>query len=486
MLTERERAPLRLSATPPSARSRAAAHRVAVIGGGITGLTVAWELMRRGIDVVVFEAADRPGGVIGTDRLGAWTAERGPNSLAATDDVCDLIEHLGIEAQVVTPARVARRRYVARGDTLLPVPSSPLELARTPLLSTRAKWRLLREPFVGRRADDAAGDESLGAFVRRRLGSEVLDGLVAPFVRGVYAGNADALSARHAMPRLVDLERRHGSVLIGAVRAARARRRMRQAGRMALGTSLSFRAGMGTLPDALASALGDRMTCGATVRRLARTATGSWRIDVERAGRSQSVTVAHAVIAVPAHRLRDLQLPASCRESISVISAVDHAPIATVSIGVRRDGIAHPLDGFGFLVADHSRRTLLGGLFTSSMFAGRCPDGMALLTCFVGGTQARWRSALPLDALMPPLLSDLRALLGATAAPSFVTLTAWPRAIPQYDAGHEAVVCAARAMETNDVGLTLAGGWRTGVSVGDCITGARMAAQRVIAHVGHV
>ena len=454
------------------------AEPVVVVGAGITGLTAAWELARAGVPVTVLDAANRAGGMISTERRGEWIIERGPTSMLATPDVASLVEQLGLGGDVTPVAAAARHRYVARGRRLLAVPMSPAALATTSLLSGRAKWRLLLEPFV---RHQGPLDETLASFVRRRLGPEVLANLVSPFVSGVYAGDAERLSVRHAMPSLCELERRHGSLLVGAVRSARARRRERGPARA---RSISVRGGLDRLTETLTAGLGDHVRLGARVDCVTPRGSG-WTIDTQGpSGCLERLVASHVVMTTPAASLRVLDVGRALEESREAIVSTPHAPVATMSIGVRRKDVAHALDGFGFLVADGERRAVLGALFTSTMFSGRCPADHALVTCFLGGAKAPWRAALSAEQALPAVMKDLHDLLGVRGDPSFVAHRYHESAIPQYDDSHTAALAAADVLEASFAGLTLAGSWRTGVSVGDCIAGARRAAQRARAHAG--
>ncbi len=220
---------------------------IAVIGGGISGLAAAWRLQRLGASVTLFEATDRTGGVIRSTRREGFLVDEGPNTLVARSTVVtDTIGALGMEGERVAANDVADARYIVRNHALVRVPTSPSGLLTTPLLSAWAKLRLLREPFVRPHDGD---DEALAAFVRRRLGPEVLDYAVNPFVAGVYAGDPEHLSTRHAFPTLHTLEREHGSLLRGMLHRVRNRA---DAPSKPSPHPFSFRDGMQTLPDAFA------------------------------------------------------------------------------------------------------------------------------------------------------------------------------------------------------------------------------------------
>jgi oxygen-dependent protoporphyrinogen oxidase len=357
------------------------------------------------------------------------------------------------------------------------LPGSPPAAVSSRLLSARAKLRLCAEPLIAARRDDG-DDESVAAFVRRRLGAEVLDYLVDPFVAGVCAGDPERLSARHVLRRAVELEREHGSLAAGVWRAARARR---PAGTPpARGAMISFRRGLSTLPDAIAARLGAAVRLGERVVSVRRTPTG-WDVRTSAHDDEHDVSAAAVLLAAPAHALSSIRLPAGLRDALAPVRTVEHAPVATLALGFRRADVAHALDGFGLLAPSAERRTILGALFNSATFADRAPDGHVLVTSFVGGVRRPELAAADPDALLPRVLTDLRELLGLSGAPTFVRHTQWPRAIPQYALGHDAVAAAAQRAERESPGFFVAGQYLDGAALGDCIASGQAAAGRTAA-----
>lgn len=444
---------------------------VAVIGAGITGLSAAVELRGRGATVTVLEAAPRAGGVITTIERDGWLVEAGPTSMTATAPLEALIDLLGLGAQRIGTSVAAKRRYIVRDGALVALPDGPGSLAGTRAISAGAKFALLREPFVRARRD--RDDESLADLVRRRLDSEILDYLVNPLIAGIYAGDPERLSVRHAMPMLYDGERKHGSLMLGAMKEMKAKRGVvRQKG------ITSFVRGLRTLPDAMAAHLGDSVKFSTRVTRVERHGAG-WRVSCD--GATPSTIDADAVLcAAPSYSLGSLGLPDEVRGALGPIVRLHHPPVATLALGFRREDIEHPLDGFGVLMPAVEKRTLLGVLFSSSVFAGRAPRGHVLLTCFLGGLRSPQHGNAELADVRPLVLADLRALLGVRGEPVFSNHQRWPKAIPQYELGHEFVTDAATSIESALPGLYLTGQWRAGVALGDCIAQGQAAAARLV------
>jgi oxygen-dependent protoporphyrinogen oxidase len=432
---------------------------VGVIGAGVAGLSAAFQLMRLGHEVALYEASNRTGGVVRTERRDGFLAEHGPNSMAAPGGaVAQLLRELGLDERRVEANPLARNRYVVRNGWPQPLPLSPPAFLVAPFFSIRAKLALLTEPLA---SAPPADDESIASFVRRRFGREILDYAVAPLVSGIYAGDTEALSMRHALPRAHSMEREHGSVLKGAIREAR----RAGAGRRARATGLiSFRDGMAELPTRLSALLGARVRLTTPVSRVRRV-EGRWNIDTP-AGASRHDGL---VLAAPAHALAALPLEASQGERLAALAAIPHPPVAILVLGFRRADVTHPLDGFGMLVPAVEGRRLLGVVFSSTLFPGRAPDGHVTVSIFAGGARQPEMAELEADTLEAVALEELGQLLGVRGAPVFRTHARWPRAIPQYILGYDRFTAVLDAIEAANPALRFAGSYRHGVALGDAL-----------------
>lgn len=476
---------------PPFEQESGDQRSVAVVGAGITGLVAAYELRRRGVDVTLYEASDHAGGAIRTSHTDGFLAEHGPNSFVTSAPVDALIAQLDLSDDVVEANAQANRRYVVRNGMLQSFPMTPPAMLTTRLFSLKAKMRVLLEPLVRTRATDA--DESVASFVRRRLGHEVLDYAVDPFISGIFAGDTEKLSMMHAFPRVVDLERKYGSLSAGLMAT---RGRMPTAPEHASSDStvldpnptptaapgrarlISFVDGMQTLTDALKASLVGTLRLRCPVSLLHRK-EGQWVVEAGPDDSSSARTVDAVVMATPAHVLAAMELPAGLRKQAALVERVEYPPMSALTLGFERADVAHVLDGFGMLVPSREKRNILGALFSSSLFPDRAPDGHVAITCFVGGARMPERAREDTDVLVERVLVDLRQLLGVRGEPVFVKHVYWPRAIPQYTVGYQEVKDAANETELANPGLYLAGNYRNGVSVGDCVASGQLIAQRV-------
>jgi len=451
----------------PSPRS------IAILGAGITGLTAAHRLATLGHRVRVFEKSDRIGGAIRTEHTDGWLIEQGPNSLLAGDPLVDaLIREVGLEPERRAANPLARRRYLVRDGQPIAVPSSPRDLLKSRLFSFRAKARLLREFFARPRQRKA--DLSLADFVRQHFGPEFVDYALNPIVNGVYAGDPAKLSAREAFPSLWEWERTHGSLLRGQLAATKAQRARHEPP----AEIISFRRGLQTLPEALAARLpADAIRLNARVETL--THTPEWKVIWNDGHGVHSETFDQVIAALPAAGLAGLRFGMRGERPLASLDAIDHPPLASLFLGYRRDQVAHPLDGFGMLIPEVEQRTILGVLFSSTLFPGRAPDGMVALTVMVGGARHRTIAGLDAEALLAKVQPDLSALLGVSGAPVFSRHHAWPRAIPQFNVGHERFREAIAACERRHPGLFIGGQAHDGIALPTCIRAGEKLAEQV-------
>jgi oxygen-dependent protoporphyrinogen oxidase len=448
-----------------------------VVGAGISGLTAAFLLTERGLHVIVIEAAARTGGAIETVRNAGALCERGPNSILETHPhIGELIDRLGLRDQRIETNPISARRFVVHQGRLVALPTSLPTLIGTPLFSTRAKLRLLGEPFISRAPSES--DESVADFVARRLGSEFLDYAIEPFVAGIYAGDPRQLSVAAAFPKLHALEQRYGSLMRGQILGARAKRSETA---RAVAKSFSFVHGLQTLTDALTARAGTVRTETRAVG-LRRAFNSGITVTMRNKEDMRALTARAVILAVPADRTAELVRPFA-DASASALSAIPYAAVASVASVYRRREVAHVLDGFGFLAPRIEQRRILGTLFSSSMFDGRAAQDHVLLTTFIGGQRAPTLPSLSDSDLQRLVDEELTALLGARG-PMSVMVTRWPRAIPQYTVGHLERVQEAVKVETALPGLFLCASWRGGVAVGDCIASGWATAATTATYLG--
>jgi len=434
-----------------------------VIGAGAAGLAAACELRAGGLDVALLDPGDRPGGVMRTDRIEGHCVERGPQTVLVKAPALAFLRRHGLDALLVPASPASRLRLLWHGGRLEPVPGSVAGFVRTPLLSARAKARLLAEPFV-RRGDPT--QESVAEFAARRFGAEVVERLVGPALTGIYAGDERQLGAIAVLGAVAQAEQTHGSVTRGLF--AHGLATLRGQAPRGLRGSQSARDGLGGLAAALAAPLGERLVLGARALALVREADG-WRVEVARSGREERWRARRVVLAVPARAASELLAPLDA-EAAMLVGGIASVPVVSVAVSVDPGACRVRPEGFGFLVPRDAGLRLLGCLFTSSIFPGRAPAGRTLLTCMLGG--ARWPAAIDAadDAIAALVASELERTLGLRAAPRLLAITRWGEAVAQPGRDHTARVATLRARIARAApGLALAGAWLAGVSVADTL-----------------
>jgi len=461
--------------------------RVVVVGGGIAGLAAAHRCVelsrerRQPIEVLLVEASRRLGGSINTERTDGFVIEGGPDSFISEKPwALQLCERIGLTPRLVRTNDESRRTFVVHDGVLHPLPDGFLLLAPTqfwPLVASRlftwpGKLRMALDLVLPRGATGA--DESLGAFVTRRLGREALERVAQPLVGGIYTADPDRLSLAATMPRFLEMERTRRSLIW----AMWSQMRRAPAGRGTSGARwslfVSVDEGMQVLVDALAARLPpDSVRLGASLRAV--TPGPPWRLVFDD---GTALDADGVVLASPAHRtasaVADVD-PALAGE----LRGVPYASSATVSLAYRREQIPNPLDGFGFVVPLVEARSLVACTYSSVKYPGRAPAGHVLLRAFVGG--ALQESLFHQDdaAMAANVRRELEALLGITSEPMLTRIHRYPQAMPQYHVGHLDRMARIDARLDAHRGLALAGNAYRGVGIPDCIHGGEDAAGRV-------
>lgn len=469
-------------------------NRVIVIGGGLTGLAAAHRLTTRAqatqpqrpLDVLLLEAGERLGGAIRTEHRDGFTLESGADSFITNKPwALELCDELGLTDRLIGTDSRYRRSFVVHRGRLAPVPEGFMLMApgrlrpllATPILSIPGKLRILLELLLPRRTEET--DESLAAFVRRRFGREALDRLVQPLIGGIYTADPNELSLRATMPRFIAMEQEHRSLILAMRRQSREDRSQAKAAsgaRYSLFNTIDE--GMEALPKALAAAIPNGSTqLQAPVRRLVRAEPQApWRVEMLDGSSLEAEAVIVATEAHAAARLLDSLDP----ELAAQLRSIPYASTAIANVALRRQDIAHPLNGFGAVVPIIEHRQILAISFTSVKFPNRSPSDTALLRVFLGGaTQPELfdREDSDLESIVR---RELVELLGVRGEPLFLEFARHARGMPQYTLGHLDRVAEIQRLQTQHAGLALAGNAFAGVGIPDCIRSGREAADAIL------
>jgi oxygen-dependent protoporphyrinogen oxidase len=470
-------------------------QKVAVIGAGISGLACAYHLKQLGIPCLVFEARERPGGVIATIRRNGFLFETGPQCPRFPQSVWQLVRDLNLETEFVAGDPGAKR-YILRNGRLHRAPFSPAGLITTRLMGFGSKLRILTEVFGSSRPP--VNEETLAAFVQRKFGAEVLDYLVDPLISTVFFGDAHKMGMESAFPALVEWERERGSVARGALRARNAKRQAakaeaspRQAGTSrdrdalrvtdSLPSLGSFRSGMGMLPERLAAELHAEIHYGAAIAQIELSQNGNgrseaaWKISLTN---GEKIVAEHLIFAVPAYVAAQL-LASAAPQLAAPLQAIEYAPVCAVGSAYGRAQVADPLDGFGFMVPRREGFETICTFWNSSLFPGRAPDGHVLMTSFAGRNTNKDTAGFDEEKYAQVVEAENAKALGIKGPPLDRVVWKDSRALPQYNVGH-----ARRAAEIQGIlgtmpNLEIIGNFLKGRSIGDCVDIAFAAAERL-------
>lgn len=457
-------------------------NRIVVVGGGITGLAAAHRLheLNPSLEVTLLEATARLGGTIQTEYRDGFLLERGPDSfISEKPQAIALAKRLGLEPQLIQTNEDYRRSFIVRDGRLRPVPEGFQLMApsrmwpfiTSDIFSLPGKMRMAADLFLPRKNTNGVNDESLASFVRRRLGEEALARMAQPMVGGIYTADPETLSLRATLPRFLDMEQKHRSLILAMLRQGKAQKTGTSGARYSL--FLSFDKGMEVLVKALMQLDAD-VFLNTRVQRLV--FDQGWTITTDKDEQFKADAVC---LAVPAYTAASLLTDTDTRLA-ERLRAIKYASTATINFGYRRTAIKHPLNGFGFVVPAIEKRSLIACTFSSVKFAGRAPEDHVLLRAFAGGALQPEIFALDEATMAAKVEADLRELLGISEDPRFIEVAKWERSMPQYEVGHLDRVNEIEELVSKLPELALAGNSYRGAGIPDCIGSGESAAESLL------
>jgi len=461
-----------------------------IIGGGISGLAAAYRLRELAaarefpLEVKLLERSARCGGALETIRRDGFVIETGADSfLSEKPAAAQLARRVGLDTEIIPTREIYRKTFVVRAGRLVEIPAgfsllAPAHLGpvlRSQLFSPLGKIRIAMEPYIAARTSD--DDESLDSFVTRRLGREVLDRVAQALAGGIYTADPKRLSMAATMPRFVEMERRHGSVVKG-MRAAENARAAKSSEVSGARWSLfqSFKNGMATLPETLAARLGGSIRKGADVVGMSRNGNG-WRLALASA---DSIDADAVICAAPAYAAARI-VAAIAPDTAKILRAISYASAATVNLTFRESDFDGQPRAFGFVVPASEHRRIIAGSFSSFKFEGRAPAGAILARAFVGGEMNRAMMSLSDDEMAAAVRDEFRELLGVSAAPGIAEVRRWPDSMPQYEVGHLERVAEIERVVAEIPSFAIAGAAYRGVGIPDCVRSGEDAADAVFA-----
>jgi oxygen-dependent protoporphyrinogen oxidase len=462
---------------------------VIIIGEGITGLGIAYWLKKRNMKVMLLAKDNEVGGSMKSVKEQGYLYEMGANTALETTPLFkELVNDLKLENEFIYAHPEGKNRYILRNGILHSMPLGPGSFISTRLFSTAAKFRIMKEPFVKR----SEREESVAEFVERRVGREFLDYAVDPFVAGVFAGKPEQLSVRSAFPKLYALEEKYGGLIKGMIKGARERKQRAEKAKDRAET-FSFVNGMQTLPRAIGELLGKSIILNAKVTNIRNLTTTQeepsnepdarrYLVEYLHEGKEAEMEADFIVFAIPAYDAAPIIKSLSVKTA-HVLSSIYYPPIVSIFLGVKRENIGHKLDGFGFLIPSKEKRQILGCLWNSCLFGNRAPVGMVALNAFVGGSRQPDLTERSDEQIIQMTLDELKSIMQLSGKPVYLRLTRWQKSIPQYEIGYQQKMDALTQFEEAMPGIVLAGNYRGGISVGDCVKNAHEIAETLSTNI---
>lgn len=453
--------------------------QVVIIGAGLTGLTIAFYLKKKGIKFLLIEQSGETGGVMQTDSTQGFVYEKGPSSgMLSHAAVTRLFEELGIEEKIEKATAHSNSRWIRKNSRWYPLPNTLIGGVATPLFSWKDKINLLGEPFRKAGTDP---NESLAQLVKRRMGRSFLDYAIDPFLGGIYAGDPNTIVTKYALPKLYQLEQTYGSFIKGAIQKAKIPKTEEE--KKVTKEIFSTYGGFSTLIEKLTNAIGhENIWLNCLQTRIDFTGTDTqlpYTLTTEQQGSTLTLS-ANSVISTVAAPHLPMLLPFVAPKWMHKITSLRYAPVIQVSVAFDKwEGIK--IDAFGGLIPSKENNPILGVLFPSSIFSDRSPKEGALLSVFVGGirrSEVLQLSDSQIEQMLQVELSTLFQL--QTYQPTFVKIFRYPYAIPQYEANSQERLDAIAYIEMQHKGLLLAGNIRDGIGMADRIKQGELIAKQVI------
>lgn len=427
-----------------------------ILGGGISGLATAWYLFKAGIPFTLFEKKAETGGVILSNEMQGTVMDFGPNSLRDRNgDIRELVKELGLFDDLIQISEVFKTRFIVRNGKLHSLSPNLTSAISTKVLSGKGKRRLLAEPFISKGPPD---DESVGGFLERRVGKEVVEYLADPVFSGIYAGDIYQVSKNVILPKLAEYEKEFGSIFWGAIRSKK--------DKALKPVVLSFKKGIQQLTDTMANRLSEYIIHD-EVQSLRKVHDG-FEVSTTR-GDFKAGRVISCIPAYSLARVLDGFEPAFT----ATLNEIDYAPILSTQIIFDKESLALENTGFGFLVPRKENIRLLGAIWKSSIFPELTSGEKALFTLMTGGAHDRNILFSEIEDIEREILDEFSSIMGIVEKPEVIKSKLWQKAIPQFEVGYEKVKAKIKQIEESYMGLYIGGNYRWGVSVPDCINGAK-------------
>jgi len=439
--------------------------KVTILGAGISGLATAHWLEREGFEVTILEGNSEPGGAMSTRIDENFLIDFGPNSgLETTPRIKEIVNDVGLSDEMIYANQEGNTRYILKNNKLLPLPTSPGKFLTSKLFSAKAKFRLMKEPFI-EKSDDGYY-QSISEFVTRRLGKEFLENAIDPFVSGVFAGDPSKLSVKSAFPKLYRLEEVYGGLIKGMIKGAKERKKRNEDSKQNA-KMFSFINGMQSFPKAIAKNLTGNIFYDTTIKSIRKNDT-QIVVELDKGGQKGEINTDVLLSTIPAYVLSKFTSPLDPNLT-EHLNEIYYPPVLVLFLGYDKKVIKQPLDGFGFLIPSKEKKKFLGAIWSSTIFENRSLQDKAAFTIFIGGARNPDFIASDVNNRVDEALKEFHTIMGITAQPILKEMKFWNKAIPQYNLGYIEHEKYFEKFEKENPGIFISGNFRGGISVGDCI-----------------
>ena len=444
--------------------------KIAIIGAGISGLTCGYTLMQKKYDnFEIFESSNRPGGVIKTFKNTKYLFEEGPNTFAISDNRT-LRMIMDLNLNIIKPKKSSSSRYILKNNSPTPLPSSLISIINTKLISKKTKIKIFQEIF--NKSDKKDDNESIHDFFTRRFNNEIADYLVNPFIAGTFSGDPKKISIKHAFPKLVHLEKKYKSLILGFLIGKKPQNAIKR-------EVISFQNGLSELTKSLSIKLNDKINYNSKVNSISAKSSG-FIINVMQNGKSIEKFVDKIIITCPCKNISEIIKDERITGYIKKIKSINYPPLDTFTLAYNKNDIPNIDDGFGLLVPEVEKKNILGILYLSSMFKYRAPKNEILMTVFVGGARHPEMTKLNSNKILEIIKTDLSDIYGIQSDPKFVYHRKWPQSIPQYSLDYDTNLNSFTRIEKILNGIHFTGNYKGGISIENNILNAMKLVNKII------
>ncbi len=455
--------------------------KIVILGAGISGLATAYWLHKAGYDFTILETKSEPGGAMETLKERNCLIDFGPNSgLETTPLISQIAGEIGLSDEMVYANENSNKRYILRDKVLHALPMTPPAFLKSKLFSTKAKLRLLAEPFIGR--SDDGYYQSIAQFVERRLGKEFLDYAIDPFVSGVSAGDPYKLSVKSAFPKLYRLEEVYGGLIKGMIKGARERKQRKEQSKQNA-KMFSFINGMQSFPVTISGLFPDKIICNSEIKLIEK--NGNGYVITFQNGNDIKETYCDIILStIPAYSLSGIVKRIDSKLS-EHLETVFYPPVMVLCLVYNKNQISRPLDGFGYLIPSKEKKNYLGSIWSSTIFPNRTNELEASFTIFVGGARKSELFRMDQEDLIKLVINEFQNDMKISGEPVYKNYKLWQKAIPQYNTGYIEHENYFEKFEIENKGFFLSGNYRGGIAVGDCVKNSEINFKKIITYISN-